>query len=138
MACCLPTCARFFFCWYGVGGERWFFWLFGFSLGVLGLLVISLVCTRLGFQRCASCWTRPQGGGRWGHYLCYPWAAQKTAFQNYGRNGDFKLYMSALVRWPSLHGYDACMVYWAQGASRRNCRQKQNKTSFSPKKGFSV
>ena len=42
-------------------------------LGVLALLVISLVCTRFGFQRCASCWTRPEGGGRWEHYLCYPW-----------------------------------------------------------------
>ena len=32
-------------------------------LGVLALLVISLVvCTRLGFQRCASCCTRPVGG----------------------------------------------------------------------------
>ena len=54
-------------------------------LGVLALLVISLVCTRFGFQRCASCWTRPEGGGRVGgrgHSLCYPWgvcwAAQKN------------------------------------------------------------
>ena len=40
--------------------------------------------------------------------------------------------MLALVGQPSLHGYYACMVYWNQGAPRRNCRQKQNKTSFSP------
>ena len=40
--------------------------------------------------------------------------------------------MLALVGQPSLHGYYACMVYWNQGAPRRTCRQKQNKTSFSP------
>ena len=40
--------------------------------------------------------------------------------------------MLALVGQPSLHGYYACMVYWNKGAPRRNCRQKQNKTSFSP------
>ena len=40
--------------------------------------------------------------------------------------------MLALVGQPSLHGYYACMVYWNKGAPRRSCRQKQNKTSFSP------
>ena len=29
--------------------------------------------------------------------------------------------MLALVLQPSLHGYDACMVYWAKEAPRRNC-----------------
>ena len=43
--------------------------------------------------------------------------------------------MLALGR-PSLHGYDACMVYWVQGASRRNCRQKYGETSFSPRNVF--
>ena len=33
---------------------------------------------------------------------------------------------------PSLHGFYACVVYWDKGAPRRNCRQKQYKTSFSP------
>ena len=50
-------------------GSFWAFWLLLGALciwGVLALLVISPVCTRLGFQRCASCWTRPSGGGRWG------------------------------------------------------------------------
>ena len=142
------VCAVFFSFWYGVGGEGgfWAFWLLLGALcilGVLALLVLTLVCTRLGSQRCASCWTRPAGGGRWGHYLCYPWgvcwAAQKTACQNCGWVYDFhdlKLYMLALVRWPSLHSYDAYMVYWVQGASWRNCRQKQGETSFSPKKVF--
>ena len=40
--------------------------------------------------------------------------------------------MLASVGRPSLHGYYACMVYWNKGALRRNCRQKQYKTSFSP------
>ena len=39
--------------------------------------------------------------------------------------------MLALVGQPSLHGYYACMVYWNKGALRRNCKQKQYKTSFS-------
>ena len=93
VACCLPTCARgFSFSGTELVGKGRFF---GFlaspwcpvHFGVLALLVISLVCTRLGFQRCASCWTRLEGGGRWEHYLCYPWggggcwAAQKTAGQ---------------------------------------------------------
>ena len=42
-------------------------------------------------------------------------------------------YMLALVGQPSLHGYDACMVYWTKGALRRNYE-----TSFSPYWGFSV
>ena len=42
------------------------------------------------------------------------------------------LYMLALVGQPSLRGHDACMVVGAHGASLRNCRQKQRKTSFSP------
>ena len=52
-----------------------FFWVSWFLLGVLctwGVLALlnSLFCTGLGFFRCASCWTLPLGGGRWGHYLC--------------------------------------------------------------------
>ena len=31
---------------------------------------------------------------------------------------------------PSLHGYYACMVFWAQGAFWRNCRQNIRKTFF--------
>ena len=46
--------------------------------------------------------------------------------------------MLALVRRPSLHGYDACMIDWAKGALRRNRRQKYCKTSLSPFLGFSV
>ena len=39
--------------------------------------------------------------------------------------------MLASVGQPSLHGYDACMVYWTKGALRRICRQTQyGETSF--------
>ena len=83
------------------------------------------------------------GEGRWGHSLCFLWgvcwAAHKTASQMcYGFFclSHLKLYMQALVGRPSLHGYDACTVYRFKGASRRNCRQKNGKTSFSPRSVF--
>ena len=38
---------------------------------------------------------------------------------------DWKPYMLALVRQPSLHGYYACMVFWDKGALWRNCRLKK-------------
>ena len=88
VACCLPT-------WRNavmntVNGVFWAFW---FLLGVLciwGVLVFlgSLLCTRLGLLRCASCWTRPLGGGRWGHYHCNLWReylkVHKTAYKYLG------------------------------------------------------
>ena len=75
VACCLPTCAQ------GssvpvVGnvssGVFGFFWFLLRVLCIWGLLalLVSLLCTRPGLLRCASCWTRPLGGGRWRHYLC--------------------------------------------------------------------
>ena len=42
------------------------------------------------------------------------------------------LYMLALAGQPSLRGRDACIVFRAQGASWRNCRQHFRRTSFSP------
>ena len=148
VACCLPMCARgvSFSCTELLGkGSFLAFWLLLVHPGCTSFVGYPLVCTRFGFQRCASCWTRPVGGGRWRHYLCYPWrvrwAAHKTANQMCSGVFGFhclKLYMPALVGRPSLHSYDACMVYWIQGASRRDCRQKHGKTSFTPEKGFSV
>ena len=44
--------------------------------------------------------------------------------------------MLTLVGQPSLHGYDACVVYWNKEALRKNCRHKQCKTSFSPSRVF--
>ena len=44
--------------------------------------------------------------------------------------------MLALVGRPSLSSYDACTVYQDKGASRRNCRQTECETSFSPKSVF--
>ena len=40
--------------------------------------------------------------------------------------------MPASAGQPSLHGCNACMVYWTKGAHRRICRQKYGETSFSP------
>ena len=122
----------------GVFGAFWFL------LGVLciwGVLVFlgSLLCTRLGLLRCASCWIRPLGGGRSGHYLCNLWReyfkVHKTADKYLGICICFMIrepHMLASVGQPSLHGYYACMVYWTKGALRRNCRLKQRETSFSP------
>ena len=91
---------------------------------------------------CASYWARPLGVVWFGHYFhnllgeCL--AAHKFAyqffelFQVYGGFMHEKSYVLALAGQPSLHGYDACMIYWAKGALRRNCGQKYGKTSFSP------
>ena len=49
---------------------------------------------------------------------------------------DWKPYMLALAGQPSLHGNDACMVYWTKGALRRNRRPRYGKTSFSPSRVF--
>ena len=52
-----------------------FFGFFLVSCACGGVLVFlgSLLCTRIGLHRCASCWTRPLGGGRWRYYLCNLW-----------------------------------------------------------------
>ena len=127
-------------------GEQclWRFLGFLFLLGVLciwGVLVLlgSLLCTRLGLLRCASCWTRPLGGGRWGHYLCNLWReylkVHRIAYKYLEIYVVFMMwepYMLASAGQPSLHGYNACMVYWTKGALWRNCRLKQRETSFSP------
>ena len=48
----------------------------------------------------------------------------------------WKSYTLALAGQPCLHGYDACMVDKANGALRRNCREKHGKPSFSPFRVF--
>ena len=144
VACCLPTCAQgssvpvMENAVFGVLGAFWFL------LGVLCIwrvlvLLVSLLCTRLGLLRCASCWTRPLGRGRWEHYLCNLRGeylkVHKTACKYFGMYVGFMIWeqcMLASAGQPSLHSCDACMVYWTKGALRRNCRQKQSKTSFSP------
>ena len=143
VACCLPTCAQ------GLSvpvignsgyGIFWVFWLLFCVLCAGGLLALlaSLLHTRLGFLWCASCWTRLLDVVQWGHYLWNHWrecqAAHKIAFHYWVRDVfiHWKPYMLALAGRPSLHGNYACMVYWTQGAPRRNCRQKYGETSFSP------
>ena len=139
----LPTCAQ------GssaavtdVGsGAFWALWVLLGVLciwGVARFAGLSPMYTRLGFRRCAYRWTRPLGGGRWGHSLRDPWGvfwfAQKCARFIQGGGSDpisMVPYMIALAGQPSLHGYYACMVFWAKGAFWRNCRQILRKTSFS-------
>ena len=74
----LPTCAQGLSALVvGNAGKGVFltFWLLLSALcilGVLALLAIPLVCTRLGFQRYASCCTRPEGGVWWGALCLLP------------------------------------------------------------------
>ena len=59
--------------------------------------------------------------------------AQNTVSQMCERIFDFgnnQAVMLASVRQPSFLCYNACMVSWAEGASRGNCRQKDCETSF--------
>ena len=109
--------------------ERRFFGLFGFSsvscVWEVLVLLVSLLRTRLGLLRCASCWTRPLGGRRWVHYLRNHWrerlAAHKTAYKYFCICLGFmiwKPFLLASAGQPSLHGFYACMVYWTQGGHR--------------------
>ena len=102
-------CEGFISSCYGGNTVNGVFWAFWFLLGVFRtwrVLVFLgfLSCTRLGLLRCASCWTFL------GIYVGFMM---------------WEPYMLALAGRPSLHGYDACMVYWTKGALRRICRQKQ-------------
>ena len=72
VACCLPACAQGSSVLVMGNAVDGVFWAFGFLLGVLciwGVLVLlgSLLFARHGLLRCASCWTRPLGGGGWRH-----------------------------------------------------------------------
>ena len=124
------------------------FWVSSLCLVHMGSSSFSglpVVYKTLGLLWCASCWTRPLGGGRWGYYLGNHWEehlkVHKTPYEYLGkfmRCYVWKPYMLALVGQPRLRGCDACMVYSVKWALRRNCRQKQRKTSFSPLWRFSV
>ena len=144
-ACCLPTCAQGSSVPntgnLGNGGFVFFMFLFGAlcMLGAQALPDCTLWCTRLGSRWCASCWTRPVGGGRWGRYLCNLWGECLTAHKSANRYFWFHEYflkmepnMEASEGQPSLRGYYARMVYWTKGAHRRLCRQEQCETSFCP------
>ena len=50
--------------------ERGWGWRFGGR--ELALLVFLLMSAGLGLRRCACRWTRPVGGGQWGHCLRDP------------------------------------------------------------------
>ena len=75
VACCLPTCAQgsSVLLW----GKLFMAFFLGFSWFLLGVLciwrvlawLVSLLCTRLGLLRCASCWTRTLGGRQWRQFV---------------------------------------------------------------------
>ena len=104
------------------------------------LLLIPLVCARLGVSKMSPAGhaLRAEVGG--GIIFVTPGEIagqhKKLPVEIMVGTIGFKLKMLALVRWPSLHSCDACMVYWVQGASRKNCRQKQGETSFFSKRVF--
>ena len=142
VACCLPTCARGFSLsgteLVEKGGFRAFWLLFGALciLGVLALLVISLVCTRLGCQRCASCCTRPVGGVWWRHYLCYTWgvcwvAQKKLPVKKFG----MVFMVSSCICWLQWDGPSGPTsdLYFIETASRnaRSCQLNRQIPSFS-------
>ena len=123
VVCCLPTCAQGSSAAFarvvgnGAFGEFWALLGALCMWRVLALLVYSLMCTRLGLRRCAYCWTRPLGGGRWGLYLrdlqgahCF---AQKFALY-FLVDGSNSIYVASVGQ-PSLHGYYACMICWVKG-----------------------
>ena len=110
-------------------------------LGNCLFFLASLLCTKLGFFWCALNWSRPLGVVWLVHYLfnllgeCF--AAHEIAcqFLEFFILGNFmhhKSYMPAFAGQPSLHGYDAYVIYWTKGALRGNRMQKYCKTSFSP------
>ena len=89
---------------------------------VLALFVFHLMSTKLGLRRCAYRWARSASGGRWGHSLRDPCVSDLV---------DKMPNLQAFQGQPSLVGDDACVVFWAEGAFWRNCRQNLRKTSFS-------
>ena len=142
VACCLPTCAK------GssvpvmekiVNDVFLGFVVSSWCLVMSGVLVFlgSLLCTRLGLLRCASSWTRPSGGGRWGHYLCNLWGEHlkihKTVYKIFGIYRGFliwKPHMPALAGQPSLHGYDACWFIGIKGHSGEIAGQNKARPLF--------
>ena len=133
----------------------WRFWTFMFLfsplcfLGFFALLAYSQLCTRLGsLWWCLllelALWACSSGGITFVTSGEQTWQPHNTAthfsssFFKFRDSGSEKPELLALAGQPSLHGYDALMVYWVQRALRRHRRQKYGKTSFSPFLGFSV
>ena len=87
MACCLPTCAQGSSAavtgGVGYGGVLD---ILGAPSGLVHVGVLALLVPGLGLRRCAYRWTRPSGGGRWGHNSRDPqgvhWCARKYALHD--------------------------------------------------------
>ena len=108
-----------------------------FQFLLWGILAMAFFFCFLASLVCLVCLGRREGGEV---LVLLHWrerqAAHKTAYKYFCICLVFfyleALYMLALAGQPSLHGYDACMVYWTQGAHRRICRQIYGETSLSP------
>ena len=122
------------------------FGVFGLLLGVFWIwgvlaLLVSLLCTRLGLLYLG---VPPAGHALWaevGGGITFVTSGKNTLKVHntcqyasvlviLGGIYVWKLSMLALVGRPSLHGYDACVVYSVKGALRRNCRQTKYETPF--------
>ena len=97
VVCCLPTCAQgssaavqgvLGVVHFGHSGAPWSL----VHMGGAGFAGFPLMYTGLGLRRCAYRWTRPSGGGRWGHSLRNSrgavWFAQCCAFYCLQGNGS--------------------------------------------------
>ena len=88
-----------------------------------------LWCSGLGSCWCAFFRFRSLGVGRFGYYLLDLGEDNGAAHNTvplflgwvfvfvFGLCVYWKPYMLAILRRPSLHGYYACMVFWAKGDS---------------------
>ena len=125
VACCLPTCAQCFTCFcYGVCGV-WrclgIFWGSWGSCSSWGCQVASLRAGDLshaGVPFAGHALWAEVGGGilfvvLW-EFIRKPEKCANACGRDWGSKGYccIMLYMLVLVRLPSLHDYDACMVFW--------------------------
>ena len=151
MACCLPTCARgFSFSGTEVveKGSFFGFWASPWCLvhpGVLVFLSLPPCVYKVWVSKMCPLLDTPCGRRSVGALSLLPLRGLLGSTKNCWSDlwwvcgfHEIKLYVLASVGRPSLHSYDACMVYWIQGASPRDCRQKHGKTSFSPRSFFFV
>ena len=140
------VCAGFIRLCCGVGGKRRCLGTLGSPggsthLGGISFANLPFERVELGLRRRACRWTRSLGGVRQGYCLRGSLGVHQITGKSAAIHAGVTcstgyclklLKMLVLVRLPSLHGNDAFLVSWNQGALRENCRQTCSKISFSP------